>query len=592
MMGRLTSFAMTLTCAAALVFSQLVAPSPAQASTPESWAAECRNVPGLALAPILSADRNNDGTPVQLRPGASGNYVPVVYVHGYTSTSIHDDGKGAFSAKPDLLTSRIGSAKPLRTLIGNIQELSGTAVFTFDYSRYASRWVTDENIGPSLSRSIDCLAEKSGEKVIIVAHSMGGLATRQAFAHGGESLVAKVSQVITFGTPNTGSLLAAVAGGIDSAMAANLLKDSALAITLRLILSYCGQAMTQDQPNAGPVCLAIPGLGSFNSQAGKALRMGSTELKALPPWPEGVTVNSLAGGTELTTTTGFFLQRKKITAAAGDVVVGLDSAQLGATTTKVAKCSYELNPATGIEDGVRVNILRTATLNEVDRSAWVNFLYEANPCFHTFLMRNAELALAELGLIVDDIQSRQPATKFVVQRPWLDGSAKSPTRVVDGQMAADKYCSASNVSDRADAFRCFVDGIFDPCLRNPDNHTEYFCKIAQDNVLIKNVRTDREPSSTGKSPDEGTPYMVTLTDGTTCRMQSGAGPSGIPGYPYWAGSCSGPRNGIWRARIRDRGDSPTAGLLDETPSGTWHVAIEEDAAPGKATLYPVAVAYR
>lgn len=595
MRGKLASIAATIACAAALTFSQLVAPLPAQAATPKSWAKDC-NVEGLALAPVISTDKNNDGTPVRLRPGPSGKYVPVVYVHGWTSSSIHDeDGKGgAFSAKPDLLTSRIGSASPVRSLIGNIQELGGTAAFTFDYSRYASRWVTDDNIGPSLAGALDCLADKSGEKVIVVAHSMGGLATRQALAHGGDALAAKVSQVITFGTPNTGSLVAAVlAAGIDSAAAAGLLSGNPLGATLRLILSYCGKAMSQDQFSAGLICSAVPALGSFDSQGGEALRMGSGELKALPPWPEGVTVNSLAGGTELITTSGFFLQPKKTTAAAGDVIVGLDSALSGATATKVVRCSYELTPTTSLVDGARVNILRTATLNEVSRSAWVNFFYEKNPCLHTLLMRNAELALAELGFIVDDIQSRQPATKFVTLRPWRDGSEKSPTGVVDGQMAASNYCETSNVSNRADAFRCFLDsGVYDPCLRNPDVSTEYLCTTGEDKVLIRNVRSDDSPSSSTTSPDESTPYFVTLTDGTACRMSSGAGPPSIPGYPYWYGSCEGPHAGIWRARIKDRGESPTAGLLDKTASGTWNVAIEEDATPGNATLYPVAFAYR
>lgn len=593
MRGRLASIAATFACTAAIAFSLLVAPLPAQAATPENWSNEC-DVPGLALAPVISADKNNDGTPVRLRPGSNGKYVPVIYVHGWTSTSIHEEGgKGAFSAKPDLLTSRIGNASPNRTLIGNIQELGGTAAFTFDYARYASRWVTDDNIGPSLGNALDCLADKSGEKVIVVAHSMGGLATRQALELGGASLAAKVSQVITFGTPNTGSLVAAVlAAGIDSAAAASLLRGDPLGPTLRLILSYCGKAMGEDQFSAGHICSAFPPLGSFDSPGGAALRMGSGEMKALPAWPEGVTVHSLAGGTNLISTTGFFLQRKKTTAAAGDVIVGVDSAQSGATTTKVAQCSYELTPTTSIVDGARVNILRTATLNEVSRSAWVNFFYEKNPCFHTLLMRNAELALAELGFIVDDVQSRQPATKFVTHRPWLDGSEKSSTQVIDGQMNADNYCEGSNVTNRADAFRCFVNGIYDPCLRNPSDRTEYLCITGENKVLITNVRPSNSRSSFTKSPDESNPYLLTLADGTTCRMSSGAGPPSIPGYPYWAGSCKGPHAGIWRARIRDRGESPTAGLLDKSASGVWHVAIEEDAAPGKATLYPVEVAYR
>ena len=89
----------------------------------------------------------------------------MLYVHGWTSTSIHNAAaKGAFSAKPDLLTSRIGTATPIRTLIGNIQDLGGTAAFTFDYAQFASRWVTDGNVGLALAKALDCLIAKAVRK--------------------------------------------------------------------------------------------------------------------------------------------------------------------------------------------------------------------------------------------------------------------------------------------------------------------------------------------------------------------------------------------------------------------------------------------
>ena len=53
--------------AACLVLS----PSAAQAAGPEAWAQEC-GAPGLSLAPVLSADRENGGQPIQLRPDAPG----------------------------------------------------------------------------------------------------------------------------------------------------------------------------------------------------------------------------------------------------------------------------------------------------------------------------------------------------------------------------------------------------------------------------------------------------------------------------------------------------------------------------------------
>ena len=171
---------------------------------------------------------------------------------------------------------------------------------------------------------------------------MGGLATRQALSNGGPDLVSKVSQVITFGTPNTGSLIAAIAAiGIDAATAARVLQGDHMALFYRTLLSYCGQVKTQNQYDPDLVCSALhPALSSFDSEAGRALRTGSSELQKLPPWPKGLTVNSLAGQTEFTVSGGFFLQRRKTTVQTGDIIVGLESALAGSTGNKTVRCSY------------------------------------------------------------------------------------------------------------------------------------------------------------------------------------------------------------------------------------------------------------
>lgn len=592
-MKRIRTLASAFLCALVLTAALFIAPAPAaHADDPASWASTCA-VPGLALAPVVSKDKANSGGPVKLQPDARGKYVPIIYIHGWTSTSIHDEaGKGAFSAKPDLLTSRIGTAAPIRTLIGNAQDLGGTAAFTFDYEKYAARWVTDDNIGPSLAKALNCLHDGSGEKVIVVAHSMGGLATRQALALGGPDLVAKVSQVITFGTPNTGSIGAEIAAaGVDAAAL-----TPGVGLAFRLWLSYCGKLKSADLKKSDLLCAAfLPhALTSFDSAAGKALRSGSPQLRNLAPWPAGLPVHSLAGATEfIMLGQGLFRQQIRTEAGVGDIVVTLGSAQAGVTTKKSVPCAYEMEARTSILNGVRVDWLGIATKDEVSRSL-LNLLTSPIPCFHVNLMRNTDLALEELGLIADDVQSRQPATKFISLRPWRDGSEDSPSRTLDARTAATSSCSqSSNVTARADAFRCYVgNGVHDPCLKSPESPVDYLCFFGLEKTLIRNVDLNSDQPTSSKSPDQSNPFVVTLEDGTVCRMSTGAGPSGIPGYPYWAGSCSGPHEGIWRARYADRGESATAGLLDESPSGVWQIAIEENTSPGKATLYPVAVAYR
>ncbi len=112
------------------------------------------------------------------------------------------DKGGAFSERIDKTSSRVGEVNVTRSLIGQLQTVPGVAPFTFDYHEHSGRWVSDPpSIGPALGDAIDCLFDRSGsEKVIVVAHSMGGLATRYALGEDRDR-ADKVSTVVTFGTP-------------------------------------------------------------------------------------------------------------------------------------------------------------------------------------------------------------------------------------------------------------------------------------------------------------------------------------------------------------------------------------------------------
>src|SRR5690606_4759497 len=135
-----------------------------------------------------------------------------IMVHGWTGRSAHNPAReGAFSHEIDLSANKDAVLSGDRSVIGQIQSLGGTAVYTFDYHDTAARWVTDASIGQRLSESIDCLAGAHGQKAIVVAHSMGGLATREALSLMVGNPADRVSDVITFGTPNTGSAIVAAA---------------------------------------------------------------------------------------------------------------------------------------------------------------------------------------------------------------------------------------------------------------------------------------------------------------------------------------------------------------------------------------------
>jgi pimeloyl-ACP methyl ester carboxylesterase len=155
-------------------------PARAAATAPKDW--NCAGqAPGdtVQLAPLLADDTNPDGTAVKSSPDRRGKYVPIVMVHGWVGQDTHDGGrKGVFSGSINLTPINGQQAHTTRSLIGQLQRLPGAAVFTFDYRDYAARWVTDDHLGPALGRVIDCLYKASGGKVIVVAHSMGGLIAR------------------------------------------------------------------------------------------------------------------------------------------------------------------------------------------------------------------------------------------------------------------------------------------------------------------------------------------------------------------------------------------------------------------------------
>jgi pimeloyl-ACP methyl ester carboxylesterase len=194
--------------------NQLAVTAPASAaptrSAPVEWGDRCGSgklgldKDTVQLAAALPRDKKPDGSPVAYSPDTRGTYTPIVMVHGWTGSDTHDDaGQGAFSHRIDLTANRLGTVTTTRSLIGQLQSLPGAAVFTFDYHPYSARWVDDAHLGPALGNVIDCLYQASGQKVIFIGHSMGGLITRYAATHPGVSgsdRTAEISTVVTFGT--------------------------------------------------------------------------------------------------------------------------------------------------------------------------------------------------------------------------------------------------------------------------------------------------------------------------------------------------------------------------------------------------------
>ena len=253
--------------------------------------------------------------------GAAGSVagsVPVVFVHGIVSSPA--------MWKPDISGSLSWQAATMR----------GITAWTFNYAHHAEDWVTNSAIGPALAAAIGCLARASGHKVIIVAHSMGGLAAQYAIGTQGSPAAGHVAEVVTIGTPYTGSPLlsdfqALLGKSVDTAV---LTGDPGEAAVAEGLLSVCAGIATHTDDNPCSLVSVV------DAPVGTALETNSLQIRALPPWPSSLPVLDVAGNMDLFVGAGPL----GVHAHPGDIAVTLPSATAHDTVGSpfVVACSSSL----------------------------------------------------------------------------------------------------------------------------------------------------------------------------------------------------------------------------------------------------------
>lgn len=217
--------------------------------------------------------------------GKLGTKVPVILVHGWNSN-------GESWGKDDDKASMVRA-------INNVEGVYLDR--PFDYGKHNQSWVDNNAIGPKLAERIACVAAASREaqgvgKVIVIGHSMGGLATRFAANRkvNGRAVADDLGLVITIGTPHLGSAWGNVVEDVLTPLCWGVDK-----------VSHIG--------DNNPCALT----------AVKGLAMGSDRLNKLPWIPKKVPVFQLAGDVSLKT------QLFNVTVAPtfSDLIVGTASAQ-------------------------------------------------------------------------------------------------------------------------------------------------------------------------------------------------------------------------------------------------------------------------
>jgi pimeloyl-ACP methyl ester carboxylesterase len=225
---------------------------------------------GIAAAGATRSRPTSCGEQVR-RASRTEHGLPVLFVHG-------------FAGAPSDFRRKLGDG---RSMLDVLRELPGVVAYTFDYSVRSLEWVTDPAIGRALGRAIVCIRTRQDAPVTVVAHSMGGLATRaaQGGVVRGQRVARSIARVITIGTPFEGAQLLGFADGPAG---------DVLSTVIRTTLDVCDTGV-----NTRPDRTMCDLLGATETAAVQGMIPGSAQLAALPPWAHGLGIAPIAADIEV-----------------------------------------------------------------------------------------------------------------------------------------------------------------------------------------------------------------------------------------------------------------------------------------------------
>ena len=148
----------------------------------------------------------------------------------------------------------------------------GNVGVPFDYKPVHYNWVTDPAIGQKLAKTLVCYSLLYRHHPIVVAHSMGGLAAREAldWAAYGKRVKDVVDFAVTIAAPNTGTALA----NLD-----NEFWVSACKAPVWMVTPWVDESCRQARAN----------------EATSGLSINSDQLVKLAKFPPNVSVKAIAG---------------------------------------------------------------------------------------------------------------------------------------------------------------------------------------------------------------------------------------------------------------------------------------------------------
>lgn len=361
-------------------------------------------------APVLKTDRTLAGKKIKPAPDRRGMYVPIIMVPDWHGRAKHDDTRsGDFSGLVDMGSNGPAPAVPTSSLIGRLQQIPGAAVYTFDYRASAGRWVDDPSIGPALGDAIDCVTSEIGQDAIVVTSGTGGLAARYAVGGvlEGRDRAEKVSTIIGYGSPQTGSQLAEL---LNTGVGVTASEPRTM---LRLLLGACSSlapgTFGQDAP-----CRSLPAQAAALTQPGsEAYRGSSAQHLALRAVPTSVAQHAFAGEVRLQARdVGWFGLRPFRTdaVAMGDLVSSTESTTAGAVSQERASCTLDLAAFGSPEQSAGLRLSQAGATGAAP--AWAG---TARPCFHASLPRVSQFAERAAQIVTAEIRNRQSLSRAELQ---------------------------------------------------------------------------------------------------------------------------------------------------------------------------------
>ncbi|HUR75087.1 MAG TPA: hypothetical protein VMZ00_12490 [Sporichthya sp.] len=367
-------------------------------------AAQPRQVPcgQIELAPVLKTDRTDLGKQIVQTADRRGVYVPIIMVPDYHGRAKHDDSRtGDFSAPIDMGAGGPAPAVPRASLIGQLQQIPGAAVYTFDYRASAGSWVDDPGIGPALGDAIDCVTSALGQKAVLVTHGVGGLAARYAVGGQveGRDRGSEVTTVIGYGSPQTGSQLAELLNtGVGSTA-------SEPRTVLRLLVSACRALKPAVFTEQAPCGFLPAEAGAFGRPGGDAFRGQSPQHLALRPYPSNVKVHAFAGDVTVNTNLGWFGLKpfRANDIPLGDLVSSTASTTIQALSQLRAACRFQLDAfgSPSQSGGLRMTELGVP-------GAPLAFPSTIRPCYAPSLVRVSQFADRIRAILTEEVRTRQP----------------------------------------------------------------------------------------------------------------------------------------------------------------------------------------